>query len=216
MRAGLLEVEENMSIYTKVVGGKLEAFFGERCDDIEKVTLHYCTHTHYLIPVPQHENCMSQEFILGQFRETKMGYPGIYHILGVIPGLPPPELLRACDVAMQQAPGHESASESDAASEQSEDGEEQEQAKVGAFEEAGKGGAAQEESEPVELFSISESTEREYTYHTTTSHTHVLCRRYRRRLRQGEAHMRPRELRHPVRHPRQRQAHQCSLRPASN
>ena len=101
------------------------------------------------------------------FQETKGGFQEVYELLGAIPGSPPQHLLEACDLMTEGAAsddneeaasdGNEAESGKDDSA--NEDDEEQEQAKVGAFEEPNSQ-QAQEESEQVDLFSISNTTTR--------------------------------------------------------
>ena len=101
------------------------------------------------------------------FQESKGGFQEVYELLGAIPGSPPQHLLEACDLMAEGAASddnEEAASDDNEAESGKDDSvnendEEQEQAKVGAFEEPDSQ-QAQEKSEQVDLFSISNTTTR--------------------------------------------------------
>ena len=82
-------------MYSRVVNERTEFFLAGTRVQIESVSPP--SQTHYLTLVLQHGGCREDNAVLGTFRESKNGYPYIYHLLGATPGPPPKGLLKACD-----------------------------------------------------------------------------------------------------------------------
>ena len=115
--------------------------------------------------VVQHDACREDGAALGVFKSTKGGYQEVYQLLGAIPGLPPRDLLEACDYTTEgDASGDDGGGSGPGSGddEAADDGDEAQEgeAKVGAFDgEPGRQQAPQE-SEQVDLFTIGNTAER--------------------------------------------------------